>query len=175
MSTQQQPENDLNQRASWGKAIMLSLGLIAIMAFGVYFNYTQGKLRASSAANSSSSSEPTVTPVPTLTYAEWKSAAETISYDTLLDQAEENEGKNVYFRGQIGHIASATENHVEMWVNVSQDDSTGNWDEDQVVLHHRGMPAPVAVDDVISFVAVMDGIDTVHHVPELTVRALEVE
>jgi len=61
---------------------MLSLGLIVLLAFGVYFNYVQGKLRDSSAANAPSS-EPTVTPVPTLTFAEWKGEAETISYDTL--------------------------------------------------------------------------------------------
>ena len=175
MGPQQQPETDVDQRARRGKAIMLSLGLIALLAFGIYFNYTQGKLRDSSAANPSSSDEPTATPVPTLTFAEWKSAAETISYDTLLGQAEENEGKTVYFRGQVGHIASETENYVEMWVYVSRDESTGSWDEDQVVLHYRDMPTRVALDDVISFVAVMDGIDSVHHVPELTVEALGVE
>jgi len=158
-----------------GKAIIFSLGLIALLAFGVYFNYTQGKLRDASAADSSSSSEPTATPVPTRTFAEWKSAAETISYDALLGQAEQNEGKTVYFRGQVGHIASETESYVEMWVYVARDESTGSWDKDQVVLHYRDMPARVAVDDLISFVAVMDGIDSVHHVPELTVEALEVE
>ena len=174
MGPQPQPETDLNQRASLVKAIVLSLGLIALLAFGVYFNYTQGKLRDASAANSSSD-EPTVTPEPTLTFAAWQSAAETIDYDTLLDQADQNEGKTVYFRGQIGHIASATESHVEMWVYVSGDSSAGRYDEDQLVLHYRDMTVSVEVDDVISFVAVMDGIDSVHLVPELTVKALEVE
>lgn len=174
MGPQQQPETFVNQRASWGKASVFSLALIALLAFGVYFNYTQGKLRDATAANSSSD-EPTVTPVPTLTFAEWKGAAEVIDYDTLLDQADQNEGKIVYFRGQIGHIASATESHVEMWVYVSGDSSAGIYDEDQVVLHYRDMTVSVEVDDVISFVAVMDSIDSVHLVPELTVQGLEVE
>ncbi|MDE0141318.1 MAG: hypothetical protein OXI80_12710 [Caldilineaceae bacterium] len=174
MGPQQQPETVLGQSANLGKAVMLSLGLIVLLAFGVYFNYVQGKLRDASAANASSS-EPTVTPVPTLTFAEWKGEAETISYDTLLDQADQNEGKTVYFRGQIGHIASETETYVEMWVYVSGDDSAGSYDEDQVVLHYRDMTVTVQVDDVINFVAVMDGIDSVHLVPELTVQALEVE
>ncbi|MDE0631302.1 MAG: hypothetical protein OXH73_07345 [Caldilineaceae bacterium] len=174
MGLQQQPETVLGQSANLGKAIILALGLIALLAFGVYFNYTQGKLRDASAADSSSS-KPTATPVPTLTFAEWKSAAETIPYDTLLDQADQNEGKTVYFRGQVGHIASETETYVEMWVYVTGDDSAGSYDEDQVVLHYRDMTVSVQVDDVVSFVAVMDGIDSVHLVPELTVQALDVE
>lgn len=92
-----------------------------------------------------------------------------------MSNADQNEGKTFYFRRQIGHIASATENYVETWVFVALDDRTDNWGEDHVVLHNRDMPAPVAVDDIISFVAVMDGVDPVNHVPELTVKALEVE
>ena len=43
------------------------------------------------------------------------------------------------------------------------------------MLHYRDITVSVQVDDVISFVAVMEGIDSVHLVPELTVKALEVE
>ncbi|MCY3901197.1 MAG: hypothetical protein OXF86_21655 [Caldilineaceae bacterium] len=175
MDPEQQPEARSGQKASWGKAILLSVGLIALLSIGTYFNYTQGKLGDSSSAEGSSGDEPTTTPVPTLTFTEWRSEAETISYDTLLGDADQNEGKTVYFRGQVGHIASETETYIEMWVYVALDDRTDGWGEDQVVLHYRDFPARVVVDDIISFVAVMDGIDPVHHVPELTVKALEVE
>ncbi len=154
---------------------MLSLGLIALLSIGTYINSTQVLLRDASVADASPADEPTPTPEATRTFAEWQGEAESIAYDMLLGNADENEGKTVQFRGQIGHIASATENNVEMWVNVALDDRTDSWGEDRVVLHYRDMPAPVAVDDIISFVAVMDGVDTVHHVPELTVKALEVE
>ena len=70
---------------------------------------------------------------------------------------------------------SETETYIEMWVYVALDDRTEGWGEDQVVLHYRNFPAGVNVEDIISFVAVMDGVDSVHHVPELTVKALEVE
>lgn len=175
MGPEQQPETGSIQKARWGKAIALSVGLIALLAFGTYFNYTQGKLRDSSTDGASSGDEPPATPVPTLTFTEWRSEAETISYSTLLSEADQNEGKTVYFRGQVGHIASATENYIEMWVYVALDDRTEGWGEDQVVLHYRDFPAGVNVEDIISFVAVMDGVDSVHHVPELTVKALEVE
>ena len=175
MDPQQQSELSVGQKANWGKAILLSLGLIALLSIGTYLNFTQGKLRDSSAAEASSRDASTPTPEPTLTFAEWRGEAEAISYDTLLSDADQNEGKTVYFRGQVGHIASATENYVEMWVYVALDDRTDSWGEDQVVLHYRDMPARVLVDDIISFVAVMDGVDPVHHVPELTVKALEVE
>ena len=174
-SQQQQPEFSVGQKANWGKAVLLSLGLIALLSLGTYINLTQGNLRDSSAADASSSDESTPTPEPTRTLGEWRSEAETIPYDTLLSDADENEGKTVYFRGQVGHIASETESYVEMWVYVALDDRTDSWGEDQVVLHYRDMPARVLVDDIVSFVAVMDGIDPVHHVPELTVKALEVE
>ncbi len=175
MDPQEQPEISVGQKANWGKAILLSLGLIALLSVGTYINFTQLLLRDSSAADASPRDESTPTPEPTRTFAEWRGEAETIAYDTLLSNADQNEGKTFYFRGQIGHIASATENYVEMWVFVALDDRTDNWGEDHVVLHNRDMPAPVAVDDIISFVAVMDGVDPVHHVPELTVKALEVE
>ena len=175
MDSQQQPELSVGQKANWGKAILLSLGLIALLSIGTYVNLTQQKLRDSSAADASSSDASTPTPEPTRTFGEWRSEAETIPYDTLLSDADENEGKTVYFRGQVGHIASETENYVEMWVFVALDDRTDGWGEDQVVLHYRDMTARVLVDDIVSFVAVMDGIDPVHHVPELTVKALEVE
>lgn len=175
MGPEPQPETGSVQKANWGRAIALSVGLIALLAFGTYFSYTQGKLRDSTAAGASSGDGTTATPAPTLTFEEWRSEAETIPYDTLLSDADQNEGKTVQFRGQVGHIASATESYIEMWVYVALDDRTEGWGEDQVVLHYRDFPAGVNVDDIISFVAVMDGVDPVHHVPELTVEALEVE
>ncbi|MYH61208.1 MAG: hypothetical protein F4148_05430 [Caldilineaceae bacterium SB0675_bin_29] len=175
MGPDQLPEAGSALKANWGRAIALSVGLIALLAFGTYLNYTQGETRDSSVAESSSGAELAATPVPTLTFTEWRSEAETISYDTLLGDADQNEGKTVYFRGQVGHIASATESYIEMWVYVALDDRIEGWGEDQVVLHYRNFPAGVNVEDIISFVAVMDGVDPVHHVPELTVKALEVE
>ena len=175
MDPQQQPEISVRQKANWGKAILLSVGLIALLSIGTYINFTQWMLRDSSAAEASSGDDSTPTPEPTLTFTEWRSEAETVPYETLLSDADENEGKTVYFRGQVGHIASETESYVEMWVFVALDGRSDGWGEDQVVLHYRDMSARVLVDDIISFVAVMDGVDPVHHVPELTVKALEVE
>lgn len=175
MESEQQPEPGVEQKANWRNAILLMVVLVVLLAFGTYINYTQGKLAGSPDAASSSDGEPTATPAPTLTFAQWESAAETVPYDTLLSQGKENEGKTVFFRGQVGHIASETETYVEMWVYVSRGDQSEGYDEDQVVLHYRDMTVGVAVDDVIAFVAVMDGIDAVHQVPELTVKALEVE
>lgn len=88
MDPQQQPELSVGQKANWGKAIALSVGLIALLTIGTYFNYTQGKLGDSSAAEASSGDESAATPVPTLTFTEWRSEAETISYDTLLSDAD---------------------------------------------------------------------------------------
>ena len=78
--------------------------------------------------------------MPTLTFTEWRSEAETISYDTLLGNADQNEGKTVYFRGQVGHIASETETYIEMWVHVALDGRTEGWGEGQVVLPSATSP-----------------------------------
>lgn len=79
MDPQEQPEISVGQKANWGKAILLSLGLIALLSVGTYINFTQLLLRDSSAADASPRDESTPTPEPTRTFAEWRGEAETIA------------------------------------------------------------------------------------------------
>ena len=187
MSPHQRPEPGKNRKANRERAGVFALAFVAIMTFGSieYYNqanspyalYEKSITRTVSAFTPAPkptftpASKPTVTPAPTRTFARWKNDAETIPYDTLLRYAEQYEGEWVYFRGQVALIP----NEGELWVYVARDQLTGSWNEEKMVLRYRDAPVRVLEDDMVSFVAVMDGISALHQIPELTVMALEIE
>lgn len=179
MSVQPKEEKkEESQGKSWPRAVGWSLVLVAIFSlpvYGVMFGTSESTQTQSSRPTLASSPTRTPAPSPTLTFAQWESKSKSISYDALARSPASHEGEVVRFRGQVAHIASETSDYVELWVYVARDSLTGSWREDKLVLHCRDLPYRVLEDDMISFVAIADGIDPVHHIPALLAVALEVE
>lgn len=114
------------------------------------------------------------TPVPSLTFSQWKVQAEEISHATLLRYGEQHKGKLVYFRGRVGFVnefSSAS----EIKVRVRQG-GFPNWDTDSEVLLRYGNPAVRVLEaDIVTFIGEMEGVWAFDQIPEITLIALEVE
>ena len=173
MESSQQSEQSKKRRSCF-ETIVFAVGgiFVVFIAIAIFTNQSQDTTaRSTSVSTPSLRESPTDAPTPSLTFAQWKNAADTIPYETLLRQAEQYEGEVVYFRGRVALIP----NEGELWVYVARDQLTGSWNEEKMVLRYRDALVRVLEDDMVSFVAIMDSISAIHQIPELTVIALEIE
>ena len=173
MSAPTRQESGRNDNASWPKAIAGILFLVAIMSFGTWHSMPPGRMDKVLFALGLSS--PTSTPTATLTFDQWEDRANAIDYESLVRQPEKHEGKLVTFRGKVLLILEQTNNRAELLVFVEEDSSVGNGKYGTLILHCRDMPYRVVLNDMISVVAIMDGINSTHQVPELTAMALKTD
>lgn len=176
MTSQQEPDPAEKFRSCTTKLIFSLGGLIVLFVLVSYLVSQTMEYEPTTASPTSVFDKPAATDAPPdMTFAQWRDSADTIPYDDLARFAKQHEGQVVHFRGRVGHISVETSDYSELWVYVARDSLTGTWNEKKLILHCHDMPYRVLVDDMISFVAVVDGISTIHKVPELITMALEVE
>ena len=100
-----------------------------------------------------SPSRPTETPMPSLTWDEWREKAVEISYDDLFRYAENHEGKIIFYRGKVVQVM---EKRGDFQLRVSVTKGDYGWD-DNVLLRYDDAPVRILDNDIITFVGRMNG------------------
>lgn len=159
---------------SWWKAGAGIAFLVVIVTFGTLHNIKQNKPEMYV-----SIVEPVFVffgvPLPVdyrRTLDQWKKVAEEIDFQDLLQNAEQHKGKHVYFRGTVQHVESSPE-QLDMIVMVAP--SNQGIQDGHVCLKYSDAPIIVSEGDVVEFVAEMQGVWGQVKMPELSVRALEIQ
>jgi len=125
---------------------------------------------------------PTVppTPAPTATFEQLKELAHTVTYRTLLRNAEDYKGTWVHYRGQVISAQMKRniygDNYLRLRVNVTLG-RNGFW-TDRVTMAYWHPLVRVLRGDIIEFIGVVDGQLSVFGdagMPSLTVISLRIE
>ena len=114
--------------------------------------------------------ERNITPVPTFTWQQRRAQAVEISYDDLLQNAEEHFRKTVFFRGTVIQVVPQRgDTHV--WVDVAQD---GKGEDDILFLRSHDTPVSISEGDTVAFTGWMTGTRDYKtaKIPSISVRAL---
>ena len=100
---------------------------------------------------------PAPTATATLTPAEWQAAAKTVGFEELARDTEAWVGKLVHLRGKVVQVSEAGSSGAVLRVNMTED-SNGYW-ADTVWVEYPGYGPGQRVleDDLIEFVAQIDG------------------
>lgn len=174
-------DNTDGPKPSWWKAGAGIVFLVLIMGFGTLHNISQEKpeMFVSIVEPFAPFVEPVLVvlgvPLPVdlrRTLDQWKEVADEIEFRDLLQNANMHKGKHVYFQGVVHHVEKSPD-QIDMIVKVAP--SERGIQDGHVCLKYSDASINVREGDVVEFVAEMQGVWGVVEMPELSVRALEVQ
>ena len=105
-----------------------------------------------------------VVPTPTPTFVQAVRKSSRISYDDLLRNNERHVGKFVHYKAEVFYVVEDHGNSYELIARITKGEYS--W-EDEVYLNYSG--PRFLQDDIIEFVARIEGVNTTRSIPELTV------
>lgn len=144
------PKKKQGRLGCWLLVLLFGCGLLLMLASLV-------RVTPSGTATRSASRTPAPTATATLTPAEWQAAAKTVGFEELARDTEAWVGKLVHLRGKVVQVSEAGSSGAVLRVNMTED-SNGYW-ADTVWVEYPGYGPGQRVleDDLIEFVAQIDG------------------
>lgn len=141
-----------SRRRQWGCGVLVLLFFCGGVGLLSMVRVTPSERQSPAAANT-----PAPTATATRTPAEWQAAAQPVGFEELARDTEAWVGKLVHLRGEVVQVSEAGSNGAVLRVNVTEAPS-GFW-TDTVWVEYPGYGPGQRVleDDLIEFVAQIDG------------------